>query len=398
MPLSEQTVNVAIARLLCRMSQNWTVSAERTGLIRENSALQIDILVETKGHPPVVIENEFLPASTVDLDATARLGLTLDRDGSPITEAIALRTPRELRECATIDEAEILIHTSNFEYALISLISEDGEEDRDAVVERSPIADGTYFRGSLMAFANFIKNASFSTHMLRRSISELDLGVRDSIGILQDIAETNNELKAQLANLLMQAFSDDDIQQGLGIAVTVVINAALFQEQLAAQYPQVLSIGQMHGRNLLNQAGFIEQWKRILEINYWPIYSIAVSVMESIEDPYIASRFVQRIFQTTQRLVDLGVVDTHDLCGVVFQRFMTERKFLASFYTRPESATLLSHLAIPDLDWKNVDVYRNFKIRRLCKWNGHVSAWNIPAHFAIARNSVAVVHKMSTLI
>ena len=52
--------------------------------------------------------------------------------------------------------------------------------------------------------------------------------------------------------------------------------------------------------------------------------------------------------RTADRLVALGVSQSHDLSGTVFQRLIADRKFLATFYTRPESAALLAHLAIPD--------------------------------------------------
>ena len=43
----------------------------------------------------------------------------------------------------------------------------------------------------------------------------------------------------------------------------------------------------------------------------------------------------------------------HDLCGRMFQRLITDRKFLATFYTLPSSAALLAELAVARLeaDW-----------------------------------------------
>ena len=67
--------------------------------------------------------------------------------------------------------------------------------------------------------------------------------------------------------------------------------------------------------------------------------------------------------RTADRLVALGVSQSHDLSGTVFQRLIADRKFLATFYTRPESATLLAHLAIPDDgDWKDTERVRDFRI------------------------------------
>ncbi|MCY4093507.1 MAG: hypothetical protein OXG05_00100 [Gammaproteobacteria bacterium] len=361
MALPEHAVNHALASVLNRMRQTWNATAELTGQIRENRSLRIDLLVNSPGGSYLVIENEYQPATTVAADAKSRLGKTLDADGTTISQVVELITPGNLKNCQSIEEAERLIHQVEFGYALHFenvLPSEAAEANR--LVERIPPITNAYLQGSIFALAEFLAHAGLCGSLLAESIEELDRGVQDSIGILSDIAQTNDDLKAKLADLLMQAFSDD-IAQGLGVAVTVIINAALFQQRLAVHYEQVRSLPQLHANGLLHQAGLIEQWKTICEINYWPIFSIAISVLEAISDPYVASRFVKRLFETTQRLTELGIADTHDLCGVVFQRFMTERKYLASFYTKPESATLLAHLAVPDHNWNEASIYENFR-------------------------------------
>ena len=67
--------------------------------------------------------------------------------------------------------------------------------------------------------------------------------------------------------------------------------------------------------------------------------------------------------RTADRLIALGVSQSHDLSGTVFQRLIADRKFLATFYTRPESAALLAHLAIPDDGgWGNAERVKNFRI------------------------------------
>ena len=49
-------------------------------------------------------------------------------------------------------------------------------------------------------------------------------------------------------------------------------------------------------------------------------------------------------------LDSLGATSQHDLCGRMLQRLITDRKFLATFYTLPSSATLLADLAVARLD------------------------------------------------
>ena len=53
---------------------------------------------------------------------------------------------------------------------------------------------------------------------------------------------------------------------------------------------------------------------------------------------------------TAQKVQSAGVTHAHDLTGRIFQRLIADRKYLATFYTRPESAALLARLAVAKLD------------------------------------------------
>ena len=60
-----------------------------------------------------------------------------------------------------------------------------------------------------------------------------------------------------------------------------------------------------------------------------------------------SQRLAGWLWQTGQKLVAGGVTRSHDLMGIVFQRLIADRKFLATYYTRPEAAALLATLALP---------------------------------------------------
>ena len=59
---------------------------------------------------------------------------------------------------------------------------------------------------------------------------------------------------------------------------------------------------------------------------------------------------------------------SHDLTGTVFQRLISDRKFLAAFYTKPASAALLVGLAVneddllSDSDWANPNAVKSLRI------------------------------------
>ncbi len=360
MQLPESAINGALASVLTRMNQNWSVTAEPAGVIKDCAGSRVDILVEQFKNSRLVLQNELAPARTVEEVAVERLGKRFASDGSVISGAVALRTPASLNMCRTVEEAQDKLSTLELEYALFRLIP-NSVGDSPTNVNRTPATPHKFLKGPIPALAEFLLNAGTGDFLFHESLQALDEGVEEAIEVLKAMTQTSDQLKSKLANILMQSFSDEGISQGLGIAATVVINATLFQQTLAVQYDNVMSLAQMRARGMLHQTGVINQGRKILEINYWPIYSIAVSVLEAIDEPYVASEFVQRLSATTQKLIDLEVATTHDLCGIVFQRFMTERKYLASFYTRPESARLLAHLAVPDLDWASPSVYSGFK-------------------------------------
>ena len=66
-----------------------------------------------------------------------------------------------------------------------------------------------------------------------------------------------------------------------------------------------------------------------------------------------ASRLLARLADVSGELDAHGVTRSHDLYGRTFQRLISDRKFLATFYTLPESAALLAELAagVIDVDW-----------------------------------------------
>lgn len=80
----EETVNQALANALKRTAARWNTEddevllVERTGLLagRGKQAKRPDILVSTRGLPPVVIETSF-DGNDADKDATERLGATI---------------------------------------------------------------------------------------------------------------------------------------------------------------------------------------------------------------------------------------------------------------------------------------------------------------------------------
>ena len=354
MAILENQLNGRIATLLGRMAPEWSVRGENKGAFQGNQK-QPDILVTQTGAQPVVIENEYLPANTVEEEALERLGESLDASvvqaTGKVNAVVALRSPADLHDCAGLDDVDSLLKQGvTLDYALFT-----GPSDIDAT--RFPKSG--FIKGSIRDLAAFVEYAATPEDAVRSAVMILEEGVQDAAAILRLAADQNEDTQAAIVGYLKQSYDD----QTLRMAATIMVNALVFHQNLAGQHG-VKNLTQVASADgVLTQANVLEEWQKILGVNYWSIFNIASDLLRCINPPEMAVEALKVMSRTADRLVGLGVSQSHDLAGTVFQRLIADRKFLATFYTRPESATLLAHLAIPDDgDWNNVERVKDFRI------------------------------------
>ena len=176
--------------------------------------------------------------------------------------------------------------------------------------------------------------------------------------LLQAETLSKDAQSAVMAGLLKQPNSE----QTLRMAATILINALMFHQNLAGQQG-VRNLDEVASNGVLTQGDVLEEWRKILDVNYLSIFKIASDLLRSINPPGMAVQALQIMKTTADRLIGLGVSQSHDLAGTVFQTLIADRKYLATFYTRPESAALLAHLAIPDDGgWSDPDRVKDFRI------------------------------------
>ena len=336
---TEPQANGALARALRRRNPDWndkTVHAERTNVIQlavpgTGAGKRPDILIAPPRRQPVILETEFAPAHTVDQDATARLGTSLHSTGGDIEGVLSVVLPESLKtgDLETVDRAA-------FRYATHYLDSK-GESIR------WPPERG-WLEGGVDDLADAIEYLSLSERQLARGTEALEQVVRNAAGLLAEHAG-EGPLTRIARDLHQEAGGQTE-----RMAAAICVSAFVFHVAIEGQehIPPVPLAGSIDKGRLLST------WNAILEINYWPIFSIARDLVEELPIKAVTP-VMNCIAESISGLAQLGATTYHDLMGRMFQTLITDRKFLATFYTLPESAYLLAELAVGrlDVDWSD---------------------------------------------
>ncbi len=354
---TEPSVNVALANALKRLHPDWnddTLHAERTNVIQSvsesHSAVQKstpkltgkrpDILVAPPRRQPVIVETEFHPARTVEQEAIARLGLPLKGSGEDIEGVLSVILPESLKH-GNLDE----VANVTFQYATHYL-------DRDGEISRWP-GENDWLEGKVEDLADAIEFVSISPKRIATSTTILEVVVSQSAERLIEWA--GEDALKKIATKLHQEPGTQTIRMVTAIFVSAFVFHAAIEEQLQIpQIPRDVSISKFE---------LLSLWEEILEVNYWPVFGIAKELLEEL--PVIAvPRVMDRIARSISSLAQLGAMSYHDLTGRMFQTLITDRKFLATFYTLPESACLLAELAVNrlDVDWSDKTAIEQLKI------------------------------------
>ena len=351
---SEVALNGQLAEVLRSKHPLWRnhLHVEQTGIFSDHPRLQPDILVMPPNAQPVVVETEYMPAATVEDDARTRLGLTPLDTADSIEQVIAVRIPGSLRR----DQAELTtrIAAAKFDYCVFS-----GDPS-------SPVRwpETGWLTGGIDDIVRCIEHAMVSQQLVDESMLVLERGVRIATKAIQDAVDSGfTDVEHALGRVLNQHGGE----QTNRMAMTIIANALTFHATIAGIH-KIPSVAQLRVEQPTSfQMAILDTWQRILEeINYWPIFKVASDLLGPIRAP-TASRVLDALVSASDRLAELGVNTRHDLSGRMFQHLIVDRKFLATFYTLPTSATLLAEIAVARLkaDWKKLDSYPELRIADL---------------------------------
>lgn len=357
--MNEVAFNARLAGVLETKHPGWRghIRAESRGVVR--SGLQPDLVLHPPGAAPVVLETEFAPAAGVEDDARRRLGEELATTGDRVEQAIAVRIPQVLRRVETgVAELDREIEHASFRYCTFSHAS-------DVRPVRWP-SEG-WLKGGIDDLAACLETVSLSEQRVAQGVDTLERGIAEASGSLRRTAGSH------ALDTMAEELYQEDSEQTSRMAMAIVANALVFHTALVEPHG-IETIDELRtSRGEVSKPRLLACWKRILrEINYYPIFKIASRLLKPIPNG-TANAVLDRMAVTASDLASLGATTLHDLSGRMFQRLIADRKFLATFYTLPESAALLAELAVGRLeerDWSEPDTLTSLRIADLACGTG----------------------------
>ncbi|MCY3925564.1 MAG: hypothetical protein OXG52_08675, partial [bacterium] len=202
-------------------------------------------------------------------------------------------------------------------------------------------------------------------------VNALETGVAQATNIIRrGMEDARSAGLEQMAKALHQR----DGEQTTRMAAAILANALVVHYAIAGTEEAIRppSHPTLRGHeNVLLPGAVQEVWRAILEVNYWPIFKVAHDVLRAM-DTATAGRALRRLDESARRLVGLGAATIGDLAGQMFGQLIADRKFLATFYTQPSSATLLAEWAVARLqaDWDDAERVSGLRVADLACGTG----------------------------
>jgi hypothetical protein len=294
-----------------------------------------DIMILEPGVSPVVIETEVVPATTVESEAIFRLGELARINGRPILSSIAVRLPERLKKRSGTSLQQELGAAGDFDMALYT---------GDKPENHSRWPQSGWLNGDINDLSTLTQSATIPPDLIEQAADELVEGVSEAAGLLGEITHAHPGAMQEICRELRQ----HDDEQTRRMAATILTNAFVFHQSLArgpGQLSRVLSVEELRASGTLTRLAVLNEWRQILKVNYWPIFDIARRILVLVPTSDTKA-LIERLTITADKLIANHLTRSHDLTGAVFQKLISDRKFLAAYYTTPASAALLVGLAI----------------------------------------------------
>ena len=341
----EPNVNNALGNLLKSMMPTCKVLSEHTNTFPEHPGRHADVLVTAAGRSPVTVEAEFEPAPEAEKDASERLGLKVNGELRTIEASVAVRYPLDLETAGNLQQE---LPKSTLSYCVL-------------YENNSRFPESGWLQGNVEDLADLVRLVSVPQKEVEQAADILEKGIEAAAEVMDKMAESRPAISAEIAQLLGMI----DVPQTRRMACAILANALIFHERIAGMHPGVATLLKLSDTEQVQlQDTFLEAWTYILTIDFYPIFAIAKDILSNLQAED-APLILTGLLTTARHVNATGVDNAHDLTGRIFQRLIADRKYLATFYTRPASAALLARLAVAKMegvDWADADALGKLRV------------------------------------
>ena len=348
----ETTITNELVNILRKMHHGWKLEIEVNAFIKGNS--ELDAIVIERGRESIGIETKFdttTNAKNLIRQAETRLVQELEAEyytsEKTLNNVMAILYPNRFKTMLGRDINSQLSEADDLQYKLVSTLG-------DAV---GHFPKNGWAVGTVGDIANALRVGAIPNSQLEQAAEEMELSVNKAAYLLADAIIEHHAVGTKIEAILHQeVFSKNEGDeeklniQTLRMAALIITDAFVFQSSLAgkAEMESVRSLGKLLPS--VNYADVIADWNTILKVNYRPIFKDACNLVEAFAtDDRLVKPILTLLCEAARDLVDTGIAQIHELSGMVFQKLITDRKYIKANYTLPESAALLSTFVIPKL-------------------------------------------------
>lgn len=196
----------------------------------------------------------------------------------------------------------------------------------------------------------------------RRRVAEtIEHTVREAAEVL-----SSQGLAPTLADVLVLPKTDEDLKASPLIAALMLSNAALLHQRLRLVEPlspiKTLEDAAGEGPEAL-PANIRAAWREILAIDYHPVFSPALAIMDALSDQALLPP-LNWIAENAIAVADELASLRFDHAGPLYHRLLASARYDGSFYTNNASALLLARLALSEsvVDWSDVESLARLKV------------------------------------
>ena len=349
----ETTITNHLVNILRNMRHGWEVETAVHAFIKGNS--ELDAIVVERGREPVGIEAKYATttnAKNLIAQAETRLMLELETEyhvvGKTLNNVMAILYPDRFKTMAGADINPTLRTADDLQYKLVNTVGN--------TIAHFPT--NGWAVGTVGDIANALHIGAMPNSHLENAAEQMEKSINKAAYLLEDAIVEHPAIGTKIEAILHQeVFSKTEDNtaekpniQTLRMAALIITDAFVFQSSLAGkiEMESVRSLRQL--LPTIDYADVIEDWNTILKVNYRPIFEDARDLVEALAtDDRLVKHILKLLCEAAKDLVDTGIAQIHELAGIVFQKLITDRKYVKANYTLPESAVLLSTLVMPEL-------------------------------------------------